>query len=113
MDILRRNVQKKNTVKDACNVSQYSSGKYYKNVTINGLTVAALIDTGSDLTLMRAEQYIKAGSPALIQREIRFRGIGSDYKKTLGEFDSEIKIDDNNYPIKIRVISDTLMKTSY
>lgn len=68
-----------------------------------------MIDTGSDLSLMRAEQYIRLGLPKLTKKEIQFRGIGPQNNTTLGEFDTIIEIDNNTYPITICVISDTLM----
>lgn len=44
---------------------------------------------GSDLSLMRADQYIKLGSPKLERKVIKFRGIGSQNNTTLGEFDTK------------------------
>ncbi|KAH0949446.1 hypothetical protein HN011_000297 [Eciton burchellii] len=43
----------------------------------------ALIDTGSDISLMRAEQYVRVGAPKLGKKTIRFRGIGDLMKDEL------------------------------
>ncbi|XP_043501575.1 uncharacterized protein LOC122523751 [Polistes fuscatus] len=50
------------------------------------------------------------GSPRLKPNEIRFRGIGSEDNKTLGEFFAGIEIDGNQYTIEISVVPDTLMQ---
>ncbi|XP_043496431.1 uncharacterized protein LOC122520413 [Polistes fuscatus] len=98
------------TNKDSCSISRSVRGKYYKEVVINGQKIDALIDTGSDISLMRATQYIQIGSPRLKPNRIRFRGIGSEDNKTLGEFFAGIEIDGNQYTIEISVVPDTLMQ---
>lgn len=102
--------KKYNIVKDSCNVSKAASRKYSKEVKIGDQNLTALIDTGSDSSLMRAEQYIRLGSPKLVKKEIKFCGIRSQNNTTLGEFDTIIEIDGDNYPITIFVISEELMK---
>ncbi|KAL6261892.1 hypothetical protein P5V15_006975 [Pogonomyrmex californicus] len=72
--------------------------------------MVTMIDTGSDMCLMRADCYVKLNAPPLKENKIYFRGIDSVSNETLGEFDANISIDDSIYPIKIRVISDTLMR---
>lgn len=104
------NCLKKDDVKDVCNISGNTREKYYKKVRINEENLTALIDTGSDLSVMRAEQYVRIGSPPLLRREITFCGIGSQSNKTIGKFNAQIEIDGNQYPINIWVISDTLMQ---
>jgi len=37
----------------------------------------ALIDTGSDISLMHAEQYVRIGAPKLGKKTIPFRAIGA------------------------------------
>jgi len=39
--------------------------KCVKEVSISGQKMDALIDTGSDISLMRAEQYVRVGAPKL------------------------------------------------
>lgn len=68
-----------------------------------------MIDTDSDMCLMRADCYVKPNAPLLRKNKIHFRGIGSDNKETLGEIDADIFIDNNIYPVKIRVVSNALM----
>lgn len=81
-----------------------SRKKFTKEVEINGQKVLALIDTGSDFTLLRSDKYIRLGSPALNPKEIRFRGVGSGDNLTLGEFNANLTIDGNTYLVLVRVV---------
>lgn len=83
--------------------------KYSKEVEINGHKMLALIDTGSDICLLRSDKYIKLGSPQLNLRQIRFHGIGSNDNVTLGEFNARLTIDGNTYSILVHVVSDALL----
>lgn len=49
--------------------------KYNKEIEVNGHNIIALINTGSDFCLMRADQYIEIRSPLLEYKE-RFHGVG-------------------------------------
>lgn len=102
--------KKGEVVKDSCNVSEYKGKKYNKTVTIENQNLTTLIDTGSDLSLMRANQYIKLEAPKLVKKKIKFRGIGSQNNTTLGEYNTLIEIDGVTYPIVIFIVSDMLMQ---
>lgn len=102
--------RKSNAVKNACAVEYLPRKKYTKDVAINGVKIEALIDTGSDISLMRADEYIKIGSPNFRATETRFSGIGSGEIAALGEFRAQIAIDEYSYPILIRVVSDTVSR---
>lgn len=81
-----------NEVKNACDIAK-TERKYLKDVKINNENLVALIDTGSDLLLIREDQYLNIGSPNLTHREIVvFRGIGAQNFKTKGRFDVEIEM---------------------
>ncbi|XP_017467881.1 PREDICTED: uncharacterized protein K02A2.6-like [Rhagoletis zephyria] len=82
--------------------------QYTKNVTIGERAIDALIDTGSDLTLMYYDEYLKLGSPRLRRCKLRFAGLGSSSHTAIGEFDTKIQIDGHLFPIRICVISDRL-----
>jgi hypothetical protein len=92
----------------SCLVSRYCDGKYYKDVYINACKISAMIDTGSDMCLMRADCHDRLNVP-LRKTKIYFRGVGSNNNETLGEFDAETQIDDEAYNIKIQVIPNELM----
>jgi len=55
-------------------------------------------------------QYIRVSIPKLEKNTSRFRGVASGDNVTLGEFDAIMTMDNGDYPIRIRVVSDTLMK---
>lgn len=63
---------------------------YIKTVKILGNDVEALIDTGSDLTLMCKDEYVRIGSSSLRPTEVRFTGIGSPAHTALGEFQTKV-----------------------
>ncbi|EFN71715.1 hypothetical protein EAG_11946, partial [Camponotus floridanus] len=81
-----------------------------KNVKINDINLMAIIDTGSDLSLMREEQYVKLGAPNLTRREIMFRGISAENYKTIGQFNIEIEIDGECFTISLSVVPNNLMR---
>lgn len=91
-------------VKESCAAMQVTQTKCNKDVVVNGRKVVALVDTGSDLCLMRADQYAEIGSPTLECKETRFRGVGSHESVAFGEFRAEIIVDENTYFILIRVV---------
>ena len=86
-----------------------------KEVLICERKVNALIDTRSDLCLMRCDQLneLKPGAPALQDSDIYFRGIGSGANKVIGEFKTEVQIDEDSFPITIRVVPDGLMTQGF
>ncbi|XP_011884081.1 PREDICTED: uncharacterized protein K02A2.6-like [Vollenhovia emeryi] len=100
----------KKQVNANCVTARSTSKKHGVDVKINDIPVSAILDTGSDLTIMRADEYIKIGAPKLINKKVPFRGVGTEANTTLGEFDATITVDGNAYPILIRVISDCLSR---
>lgn len=93
---------------NVCNVMEQRK-KTEKEVFIASKRITALIDTGSDLSLIRAEQYVQVGAPRLKKNTMSFRGIGASESSTLGEFTTDIEIDGKTYSITLHVVSDTLM----
>ncbi|XP_025833572.1 uncharacterized protein LOC112905414 [Agrilus planipennis] len=63
--------------KETNSITQAAKKKLVKEIVVkdNKLT-ALIIDTGSDLTLMRTDEYVKIGSPTLSRNNIKFDGIG-------------------------------------
>lgn len=49
-------------------------------------------------------------SPRFQTSKVRFSGIGSGKITALGEFRAHIMVDENSYPITIRVISDNVLR---
>jgi len=108
--IAARCTKGKNAVRDSYAVSEQGDEKYYKNVYVDDKCIVAVIDTGSDMCLMRVDCYVRLGAPRLKENKVCFHGIGSAGNETLGEFDTNVIIDGDAYRMKVRVISDTLMR---
>lgn len=84
--------------------------KYMKIVMVLHNDIEALIDTGSDLTLMCKDEYERIGSPPLRPTEVRFTGVGSPAHTALGEFQTEVTIDGYRFLILIRVAADAIFR---
>lgn len=91
-------------------VSCVSRKKYTKEVTVDGQAFVALVDTGSDISIMRASEYALIGSPRLEASRMEFCGVGNYSATTLGRFKTEILIDGYSFPIFIYVVSDTVLR---
>jgi len=77
----------KKTVSDTNIVMRSIHTKYVKEMSINVRKIEAVIDIGSDICLMRTDQYIRIGAPKLEKNMIRFHGISSEDNIIIGEFD--------------------------
>ncbi|GFT21403.1 hypothetical protein NPIL_31261 [Nephila pilipes] len=62
-------------------------------VEIQGVKINALFETGSELSLISYESYIKIGSPKLSFNNVSFAGINQECLSPLGFFYSDIKFD--------------------
>ena len=60
--------------------------KNYETIEVKGKKVEALIDTASDLSLLRVDYFEKIGVPYVRRNVTRFGGIGSNnsHLSTLG-----------------------------
>ncbi|XP_071564275.1 uncharacterized protein Tsp26a isoform X1 [Temnothorax nylanderi] len=93
-------------------VGQSAQQRCCKDVSLFGYGVVALIDSGSDLTLLREQSYVKIGAPPLHRREgdeTRLRGVCSGTGGTLGMFYGEVEIDDHSYPMTMHVVADSVI----
>lgn len=102
-------VGRKAEIKDSYVMTQITQTKCSKEVTINNHKIVALIDTGSDLCLMRADLYSEIGSPSLERKETRFCGVGLIENVAFGEFHTEMSVDGHSYNVLIRVVSNHLI----
>ncbi|GFV86367.1 retrovirus-related Pol polyprotein from transposon 412 [Trichonephila clavipes] len=76
----------------------------FKDVTIFGRKLNGLVDTGSNLTLLRNSTYINIDAPPLKQTNTLLTGFGFSRINGIGTFDSEITIDDEIFPATISVV---------
>jgi predicted aspartyl protease len=74
------------------NITRNAHKKYVKEVSINNQKIEAFIDTGRDICVMRAEQYIRVDIPKLKEKMIRFRGVGSGDNVTLSAVMTRVTI---------------------
>jgi len=95
--------------KKSCNVVQSDSGKCRKDIVINGIKLSAIIDSGSDISLMSEELYKQIGLPTLGSRTIKFRGAGSGENVTLGDIRVKICIDMEIYDIFVHIVRDGMI----
>jgi len=63
-------------VNDTNIVTRNVCKQYVKERSINDQKIETHIDTGSDIRLMRANQYIRVSAPKLQKKTIQFYGIG-------------------------------------
>lgn len=68
----------------------------------NGLT-----DTGSNLTLLRKSAHVNIGSPPLEKSNKLLTGFGFSQTNIVGSFESELIIDEQNFPVTINVVPNT------
>lgn len=78
--------EKSVTPKSSCVVVSSLRKKYTKCILIDDTEFEALINTGSDISLMRADEYVKMGSPRFQMTNIHFSGVGFDEMTALDEF---------------------------
>ncbi|GFU42784.1 retrovirus-related Pol polyprotein from transposon 412 [Trichonephila clavipes] len=76
----------------------------FKDVTIFGRKLNGLVDTGSNLTLLRNSIYVNIDAPPLKQTNTLLTGFGFSRINVIGTFDSEITIDDQIFPVTISVV---------
>lgn len=95
-----------------CNLVSDVSGKCEKDVIINGIKVIALVDSGTDITLMREEQYKEIGKPVITDREMQFRGAGLEKYQTLGGIQVDMCVDGETYTIKAQVVPNTVFRNA-
>jgi hypothetical protein len=99
------------SVKEVGSVLRLLTMNPRKDIKIGNFEGNALIDTGSELTLMRVDQYVKMRALKLSQQIVEFRGIGSERSRTLGKFSTDVLIDGESYGMAIHIVSDTVMPT--
>lgn len=95
---------------NSCAVVCPQQRKHLKNVFINGIPTQAIIDTGSDIMIMPADEFIRVGSPTLIWNSIPFCGVGKGQNATIGKFSAKLTVDGNSYTIAIYVVSDEFLR---
>jgi Retroviral aspartyl protease/Zinc knuckle len=102
------NFQQQQRIAMVSNEQQFLQNDMLKKVAINGYELIALIDTGSDLSLIREDVWQQIGNPTIVQDNSRFRGIGPQENRTLGSFSASVGIDQDVFIAKLCVVSNDL-----
>lgn len=84
----------------------HSDKKIYKNVKIMNKDVTAVLDSGSDLHLMRSSFYVLIGAPQIRPETTKFDSMGTTGCRTLGRFTAEITIDGLVLTLDIDIVPD-------
>ena len=95
---------------NAVDVQKINFTKCHKTVTINGVKMDALIDTGSDISILRVDRFAKIGAPTLEKTITQFKGIGSGSLFTLGTTNVKMMIDDECFCANLHVVSEKPME---
>lgn len=96
--------------KDINNISINSLENMYKTILFENTPVKTLIDTGSQLNLIKENIHKKIGSPALQNTTTTLSGFAKSCTKTKGLFKCDIIIDNNHFSTNVYVVSDEVMK---
>ncbi|XP_076482251.1 uncharacterized protein LOC143303928 [Bombus vancouverensis nearcticus] len=86
-------------------ISRPERKKYVKDVSIDGCRFVSLVDTGSDLTFIRADEYVRLGSPPLGNCKLKFDGFGSAGNSTWGVFTRVMTVDGYDFTVTLHVVS--------
>lgn len=103
----RCTVQSKNTdTKEVKTLSTISAGRtMHKTVRINSIETDALIDTGSDVTIVREDFYRKLKpSPQLSPSDIKLTGIGNATVVPIGAISITISIDNTEFVVNAHIV---------
>ncbi|XP_076280086.1 uncharacterized protein LOC143208958 [Lasioglossum baleicum] len=73
-------------------------------IEVNDIQCRALIDSGSDISLMKKNQHEQIGSPPLSTTMMSITGAGNATTKVMGSFESTVKIADDTYEIKFFIV---------
>ncbi|GFV79637.1 hypothetical protein TNCV_1724621 [Trichonephila clavipes] len=75
-----------------------------KEVKILSKKILSLVDTGSQVTLMKESVWNQLGSPSLINSGNILTGFGLSKTHVIGSFNSTVSIDNQDFPVKINVV---------
>jgi hypothetical protein len=93
---------------ELCNreVTDRVNSRNFKNLKLCGTDFEALIDTGSDVNLIKASAFLKIGAPRFEETPLTLTGLGNGKLKTLGKFSTKINIDNCELVTEIHIVSD-------
>jgi hypothetical protein len=83
-----------------------NNSRNFKNLKLCGTDFEALIDTGSDVNLIKASAFLKIGVPRFEETPLTLTGLGNGKVETLGKFSTKININNCELVTEIHIVSD-------
>lgn len=80
----------------------------YIDIVVSNLTVSALFDTGSDVSIIREDVYNAIGKPTLIDTPRVLTGLGGHEVTSRGYMECEVKIQCEVFKLKLNVIPNVM-----
>lgn len=87
----------------------HSDKKVYKTVKILGKDVTVMIDSGSDLHLVRSSFYVQLDTHPIRPKMVKFDGMGAIGRSTLARFTTNVIIDGLTFTLDVDVVPDHFM----
>jgi hypothetical protein len=100
---------------EICNreVTHPVNSRNFKKLKLCGTDFEALIDTGSDVNLIKASTFLKIGAPGFEETPLTLTGLGNGKVKTLGKFSTKINIDNCEFVTEIHIVSDEAISINF
>ncbi|KYN05238.1 hypothetical protein ALC62_03866 [Cyphomyrmex costatus] len=93
-------------------VTDSSNGRMFKQITINDVQAKALINTGSQITVMRKDVYDKMKSNKLCENSICLTGFGKNEVNSFGCVNAIIEVDSEEYSCIVHVVPNEATNSS-
>ncbi|KAK9702785.1 hypothetical protein QE152_g29708 [Popillia japonica] len=88
--------------------------KKFKHVEVNGVRTKALIDTGSNVNLVRPDEMILSHRSSRVNlNKTRLSGLGGAEVLTLGGIKVEMDIDNHKYTTVVHIVSEQAMEMKF
>ncbi|KAK9751287.1 hypothetical protein QE152_g5106 [Popillia japonica] len=95
-------------IKKACGLK-----RIFKHVEVNGVPRKALIDTGSNLNLIRSDEYFRRGAPKVNSNKTTLSDLGGAEVLTLGSIKVEMDIDNHKYTAVVHIVPEQAMEMKF
>ncbi|GLV47214.1 hypothetical protein CBL_21440, partial [Carabus blaptoides fortunei] len=89
-------------------IEEKKSSEVYKDITMEGKIMPAMIDTGSSINRLKATEYLKLEIKSLEKDEVKLYGLTVETSK-LGSFRTIFQIDGSKFQSKVYVVPDNTM----
>lgn len=80
-----------------------------KTVLCQGVPICCLIDSGSDLNLIKSSLFFELGFTGFSKDNVLLSGLGEKQVSSLGKFDTSIEIDGQMFQSTLHIVSDNVI----